>query len=349
MPISTQSTKFGSLFLSITKIYLHSCPFLSLTHSLFRLKMSSAGVTVAEGGPQLYFCHQCDRTVTINPSPSSDLLCPTCHSGFVEEFENPNSNPNPAYSSDPFTTSDPMALFLESFFGGNSGPQSPGIFSGALGSGSGRRSPFGSEGYDPGSYLLNLLSARRDAGAQIELVFENHPGGAGFQLPANIGDYFLGPGFEQLIQQLAENDPNRYGTPPASKIAVEGLPDVKVDEGMMKSELAQCAVCKDDFDSGVEVKQMPCKHVYHKDCIIPWLEMHNSCPVCRYELPTDDPDYENRGGGDLNGSSGSGSSQGQRRLESPFTISLPWPWGGSGSTSHYGGSDSSRQQDRDTN
>ncbi|KAL3502283.1 hypothetical protein ACH5RR_036732 [Cinchona calisaya] len=312
--------------------------------------MSSAGVTVADGGPQLYFCHQCNRTVTINPSPSSDLLCPTCHSGFVEEFDNPNSYPNPAYYPDPFPSSDPMTFLLETFFGGNSatiGPESPRMLPGSA-----RRSLFESEGFDPASYLLNLLMARRESGSQIEFILENQPGGgsAGFQLPANVGDYFLGPGFEQLIQQLAENDPNRYGTPPASKISMEGLPNVKVDESMMKSELAQCAVCKDDFELGIEVKQMPCKHVYHKDCIMPWLEIHNSCPVCRYELPTDDPDYENRVRDSSNASSGnSGSSQGQRRLERQFTVSLPWPWGRSGSTSHSEGSDSSRQQHGDTN
>lgn len=124
-------------------------------------------------------------------------------------------------------------------------------------------------------------------------------------MPLNLGDYFVGQGLEQLIQQLTENDPNRYGTPPASKQAVEALMDVTVDEKLMSSDLAQCAVCQDDYEIGMVVKEMPCKHVFHSDCLLPWLELHNSCPVCRFELPTDDPDYENRATG-MEGIEGSG-------------------------------------------
>lgn len=282
--------------------------------------MSSAGAVGGGGAtanqPQNYHCYQCEQTVTTTPSPNSELICPNCNGTFLEESETaPNSNPN--ISDHPFfaaATSDDLP------FGGGGGGGFPIVFSsnaasptggsvsfddlnalfGGMAGGVGGRS---SNQFDPFAFLNNYFNTMRAGGANVQLIFENHPGGGGggggdgggdFRFPGNLGDYFLGPGLEQLIQQLAENDPNRYGTPPAAKSAVDGLPDIKITAELLDSDSSQCAVCKDTFELGEEGKQMPCKHIYHKDCIMPWLEMHNSCPVCRYELPTDDPDYENR-------------------------------------------------------
>ena len=98
----------------------------------------------------------------------------------------------------------------------------------------------------------------------------------------SLGDYFIGPGLDLLLQHLAENDPNRYGTPPAQKEAIEALPTVTIKDNL------QCSVCLDDFEMGAEAKQMPCKHKFHSGCILPWLELHSSCPVCRFQLPADE-------------------------------------------------------------
>ncbi|XP_029173735.1 E3 ubiquitin-protein ligase RNF181-like [Nylanderia fulva] len=76
--------------------------------------------------------------------------------------------------------------------------------------------------------------------------------------------------------------------PPASKNAVETLPEIKIES----SEIKQCPVCLKEFEANDKAKSMPCHHVFHQECIIPWLEKTNSCPLCRYELPTDDEEYE---------------------------------------------------------
>lgn len=146
----------------------------------------------------------------------------------------------------------------------------------------------------------------------------------------SLGDYFVGPGLDLLLQHLAENDPNRYGTPPAQKEAVEAMPSVTVEE------TSQCSVCLEDFEIGAEAKEMPCKHRFHVGCILPWLELHSSCPVCRYQLPSDESKLESRvsrngsnnndAGGNNAAASGSEGGEGGGRSENTRRFSLPLPW-----------------------
>nr|GEW75328.1 hypothetical protein [Tanacetum cinerariifolium] len=46
-----------------------------------------------------------------------------------------------------------------------------------------------------------------------------------------------------------------------------------------------CPVCKEQFVINDLIKKLPCKHTYHVECIVPWLECSSSCPVCRFEMP----------------------------------------------------------------
>ncbi|MCO5607160.1 hypothetical protein L7F22_061353 [Adiantum nelumboides] len=108
----------------------------------------------------------------------------------------------------------------------------------------------------------------------------------------NPGDYVDARGFEELLQQLIDTDSTRRGAPPAAKSAIEGLSSVKIKQENLENGSALCAICKDVVALNEPAKQLPCLHLYHSACILPWLSARNSCPVCRYELPTDDPDYE---------------------------------------------------------
>ncbi|GAA0156892.1 ubiquitin-protein ligase [Lithospermum erythrorhizon] len=86
---------------------------------------------------------------------------------------------------------------------------------------------------------------------------------------------------EGLIQELTQND--RPGPLPAPRTAIETLPTVMITPTHLSND-PHCPVCKDEFEIGVEVKELPCKHFYHMNCIIPWLHIHNTCPVCRSEV-----------------------------------------------------------------
>ncbi|KAL9317012.1 hypothetical protein ACSQ67_013529 [Phaseolus vulgaris] len=125
----------------------------------------------------------------------------------------------------------------------------------------------------------------------------------------NPEDYVDAAEYEALLQTLAETDGgSRRGAPPASKSAVEALPTVKIAS---ESETVVCAICKDLLGVGDAAKRLPCGHKYHGDCIVPWLSSRNSCPVCRFELPTDDKEYEeervvNAASSNSNGASSSG-------------------------------------------
>ncbi|KAE9618228.1 putative aminoacyltransferase, E1 ubiquitin-activating enzyme [Lupinus albus] len=111
---------------------------------------------------------------------------------------------------------------------------------------------------------------------------------------ANFGDYLDARNFEELLEHLAENDNTRRGAPPAALSFVSNLPLVVIgnEELEKHGEELVCAICKDVLTPGTKVNQLPCSHLYHTCCILPWLSARNSCPLCRYELPTDDKDYE---------------------------------------------------------
>ncbi|CAM0910420.1 unnamed protein product [Alopecurus aequalis] len=47
-------------------------------------------------------------------------------------------------------------------------------------------------------------------------------------------------------------------------------------------EAATCSVCLGVFQHGESVRLLPvCLHLFHVECINPWLDAHSTCPICR--------------------------------------------------------------------
>ncbi|TNV75892.1 hypothetical protein FGO68_gene3600 [Halteria grandinella] len=43
----------------------------------------------------------------------------------------------------------------------------------------------------------------------------------------------------------------------------------------------ECYVCQEEFNNGNALKVLGCSHMFHKDCIRPWFDKRDTCPLCR--------------------------------------------------------------------
>ena len=208
-----------------------------------------------------YWCHLCKKEFS-HIYENDDIKCSFCGKTFCEIIENEDtSNNSHPIHFEPFilnnTNSQNNINNLQNENGGNN------------------------------RHNINSLNRRADnlrnrANHIVQLL-------TNYVFIQNQGD-----NIDNIISHIMLHDTNKYGNPPAAKKAIENLKKYKINEKKIKEFGIEnsCAVCKDEFNIGEECLSMPCNHNFHKDCIIPWLKERNSCPVCRYELPTDDKDFE---------------------------------------------------------
>jgi len=140
--------------------------------------------------------------------------------------------------------------------------------------------PFGGQphGIDP----MQALFGHGHAAPDPELLQQFFMGGGGG---------FPMPGFHMQQQQSQEQ--RKEGPPPTSASALRSLPRIKVTAyDIAANESAECSICLDELVAGQPALRIPCGHLYHEDCVKDWLRKSNECPVCRFELPTDDAEYE---------------------------------------------------------
>ena len=90
------------------------------------------------------------------------------------------------------------------------------------------------------------------------------------------------------------------GNPPAAQTAIDKLKHFKMekkyckksDQDPNKLEFPECSICLMEVNEGQNTILLPCGHMFHEECVTKWLKIHNTCPLCRFELPTDNADYE---------------------------------------------------------
>ena len=56
-----------------------------------------------------------------------------------------------------------------------------------------------------------------------------------------------------------------------SRRKLNQLPVIKFNREQHAQVFECCAICLEDFKNGDKIRELPCKHGYHKSCIDPWL------------------------------------------------------------------------------
>ncbi|KAF8007100.1 hypothetical protein BT93_K1182 [Corymbia citriodora subsp. variegata] len=271
-----------------------------------------------------HWCHICRRPIRLR---GRDAVCPNCNEGFIEEYDDMvHVNRLNFFGLDNDEGRDPHYRMMEAFSA---------LMGQRFADRSHSRDIRGRSDRDSGVDSLLLLGGqipvRVSGNNGIEAFFNGIPGIA--LTRGNRGDIFIGPGLEEMFERLAAGD--RRGPLPAARSSIDSMPTIKILQKHLRSD-SHCPVCKEKFELGSEARLMPCNHIYHTDCIVPWLEQHNSCPVCRQELPPQGsssscPTAANRS------SSNSGNTSGRQSQGRWSRFPNLWPFRSSNSSSHNNG------------
>lgn len=68
-------------------------------------------------------------------------------------------------------------------------------------------------------------------------------------------------------------------------------------ERAISAEDAVCCICLSKFSNNEDLRELPCAHVFHMECVDKWLKINALCPLCKAELggSTNAPDTSSEG------------------------------------------------------
>ncbi|CAN6843633.1 unnamed protein product [Brassica oleracea] len=67
-------------------------------------------------------------------------------------------------------------------------------------------------------------------------------------------------------------------------IPMEAGTDYSGNERVLLAEDADCCICLSSYEDGTELVTLPCNHHFHSTCIVKWLKMNATCPLCKFNI-----------------------------------------------------------------
>ncbi|MED6152403.1 hypothetical protein PIB30_091746 [Stylosanthes scabra] len=55
-------------------------------------------------------------------------------------------------------------------------------------------------------------------------------------------------------------------------------------ERVISGDDAVCCICLAKYENNDELRELPCSHLFHKDCVDKWLKINALCPLCKSEV-----------------------------------------------------------------
>jgi hypothetical protein len=84
--------------------------------------------------------------------------------------------------------------------------------------------------------------------------------------------------YEELMQLEEQIGRVNRGLP---EEAIGQLPQ---EDARTEFQVDICPICREDFAKGEKCTRLPCKHVFHSDCIARWLRTEKLCVICKLEV-----------------------------------------------------------------
>ncbi|XP_061566465.1 LOW QUALITY PROTEIN: RING finger protein 150 [Cololabis saira] len=90
----------------------------------------------------------------------------------------------------------------------------------------------------------------------------------------------------QRFRYANARDRNQRRLGDAAKKAISKLQVRTIRKGDQETEadFDNCAVCIEGYKPNDVVRILPCRHLFHKTCVDPWLLDHRTCPMCKMNI-----------------------------------------------------------------
>jgi len=154
-------------------------------------------------------------------------------------------------------------------------------------------SPFMNNRGNPFRIVVQRQNVPNDIFDPIFLSFGSLFNGA-FQdnYSSNFSSNYRGNFLNEILQILERNqaEANKKAHPPTSEEALNKLKKFSMTEKYCKKskngkyELPNCCICLSEIGKGEKTVLLPCGHMFHWKCCLPWLKSNNTCPMCRFEI-----------------------------------------------------------------